>query len=286
MLVISIQSQVCWGHVGNSAAVFPMQAAGLDVIAVPTTLLSNHPRYPTMRGRVLEADLVADLLRGVEERGAAARAEWIVTGYMGSAANAEAAADFVARVKAANPRVVYLCDPVMGDSDTGFFTPPAVQAAIAGRLAPLADVLTPNQFELGALARAAVGSVDSCLAAARGLGAGLVVTTGAVFDEPETIWTLAATPADAWAVRAPRVDRRPGGAGDLFAALFVAARANGHPAPDAMARAASGVHAALRRTPEGAWPEMPIVAAAAEMLDPAPLFPAISVPSESIQPAG
>jgi pyridoxine kinase len=69
MLVISIQSQVVHGHVGNSAAVYPMQAAGVSVAAVPTTLLSNHPRYQTVRGRVLEAELVADLLAGVEERG-------------------------------------------------------------------------------------------------------------------------------------------------------------------------------------------------------------------------
>ena len=70
MNVISIQSQVAFGHVGNSAAVFPMQMHGIDVIAVPTTLLSNRPGYPTIRGRVLDAQLLADLLLGIEERGA------------------------------------------------------------------------------------------------------------------------------------------------------------------------------------------------------------------------
>ena len=70
MTVISIQSQVAYGHVGNSVAVFPMQMRGIDVIAVPTTLLSNRPGYPTIRGRILDADLVADLLAGIEERGA------------------------------------------------------------------------------------------------------------------------------------------------------------------------------------------------------------------------
>jgi pyridoxine kinase len=67
MTVISIQSQVAYGHVGNSAAVFPMQMRGIDVIAVPTTLLSNRPGYPTVRGSILDADLVADLLVGIEE---------------------------------------------------------------------------------------------------------------------------------------------------------------------------------------------------------------------------
>jgi len=83
MQVISIQSQVVHGHVGNSAAVYPLQAAGFEVAAVPTTLLSNHPHYPTMRGRVLEADLVADLLLGVEERQLPQQAAAILTGYMG-----------------------------------------------------------------------------------------------------------------------------------------------------------------------------------------------------------
>src|SRR6266850_8437051 len=84
MTVISIQSQVAFGHVGNSAAVFPMQMHGIDVTAVPTTLLSNRPGYPTIRGRVLEPQLVADLLRGVEERGAVDTCEMILSGYLGS----------------------------------------------------------------------------------------------------------------------------------------------------------------------------------------------------------
>ena len=97
MLVISIQSQVVTGHVGISAAVYPMQAEGVTVAAVPTTLLSNHPQYPTMRGRVLDADLVTDLLLGVEERGLIEQAAVLITGYLGSPAIAAAVADFAER---------------------------------------------------------------------------------------------------------------------------------------------------------------------------------------------
>src|SRR5512140_263389 len=100
MTIISIQSQVAFGHVGNSAAVFPMQLHGIDVVAVPTTLLSNRPGYPTMRGRVLDAPLVADLLRGVEERGALDTCRMILSGYLGSPGIAAEVADFVARAKA------------------------------------------------------------------------------------------------------------------------------------------------------------------------------------------
>ena len=117
MTVISIQSQVAYGHVGNSAAVFPMQMHGIDVIAVPTTLLSNRPGYPTIRGRVLDAPLVADLLLGVEERGAVETCRMILSGYLGSAEIAAVVADFVARAKARNPELAYCCDPVLGDRD-------------------------------------------------------------------------------------------------------------------------------------------------------------------------
>jgi pyridoxine kinase len=278
MLVISIQSQVCWGHVGNSAAVFPMQAAGIDVVAAPTTLLSNHPRYPTVRGRVLETELVSDLLLGLEERGLAARADWIVTGYMGSAGNARAAAAFVARARAANPRLSVLCDPVMGDADVGFFVPPDVSAAIADDLVPLADVLSPNQFELGALTGAPTDSPAACAAAARGLGAALTLVTGCAFADDDALSTMAVSRDETWTVRTPRVDRRPGGTGDLFAALFVAARVRGMDVPTALSRAVSGVYALLRRTPAGDWPEMPLVAAADAVAEPERLFPAIPTP--------
>ena len=104
MTVISIQSQVAYGHVGNSAAVFPMQMHGIDVIAVPTTLLSNRPGYPTIRGRVLDAQLVAELLLGVEERGALDGCRMILSGYLGSAEIAAVVADFVRAPRPATPR--------------------------------------------------------------------------------------------------------------------------------------------------------------------------------------
>ncbi len=113
-LVISIQSQVVHGHVGNSAAVFPMQASGLEVAAIPTVIFSNTPDYPTLRGGPVPPDLFADLLLGACERGLPQRAEWLMTGYIGSVEVALLAADFVARAKAANPSLRYLCDPVMG----------------------------------------------------------------------------------------------------------------------------------------------------------------------------
>ena len=160
--VISIQSQVAHGHVGNSAAVFPMRALGVDVAAVPTTLLSNHPVYPTMRGRVLESALVADLLEGLEERGLVEAAAAIITGYLGSAENGAVIADFLARAKARNPALLYVCDPVIGDEGSGVFVAAGVIDCFRNQLVPAASIATPNQFELELLAGRPRASPKAC----------------------------------------------------------------------------------------------------------------------------
>ena len=169
MLVISIQSQVVHGHVGNSAAAYAMQAEGVNVAAVPTTLLSNHPRYPTLRGRVLETELVADLLKGVEERDLVDEAAVLVTGYLGSPGNAAVIADFVERALTRNSKLVYLCDPVIGDDGRVYVADGILDVVQA----PAAAGRQPDHAE-PVRARAAVGHHDRGHAGpARGLhGAG------------------------------------------------------------------------------------------------------------------
>jgi len=196
MNVISIQSQVAFGHVGNSAAVFPMQMHGIDVIAVPTTLLSNRPGYPSIRGRVLDAQLVADLLRGIWERGAVDSCDMILSGYLGSAEIAAVVADFVARAKARNPALRYACDPVLGDRDRGLFVQADIPLLVRDRLCPLADIITPNHFEFETLCGAAAVTLDQATAQARGLiahgPAAVVITSAELSGTPESeIETLA-----------------------------------------------------------------------------------------------
>lgn len=278
--VISIQSQVAHGHVGNSAAAFPMRLAGVEVVEIPTALLSNHPRYSTMRGRVLEADLVADLLRGVEERGLTQGPVWVLSGYLGAAETAAAVADFVARAKGANPALRYLCDPVSGDDDIGFFAYAALVRAFRDALAPLADALAPNRFELEALTGAPCASPAEVVEASRRLAAPVVATTGIVDDD--AVATVVTTPAGAFRIAPPRLDRRPAGTGDLFAGLFAARLAAGMAPEQAAALAVSGVHAALRATPTAQWAEMPVTAQAQAIVAPDPLFPAL--PLEAATP--
>lgn len=251
--IISIQSQVVHGHVGNSAAVLPMQARGLNVAAVPTTLLSNHPGYETMRGRVLEPELVGDLLRGVEERGLIETSRYIVSGYLGSRANGEVIAAFVERARQLNPGITYICDPVMGDFNLGVFVADQVVKCLTDRLVPLADLLTPNQFEVGLLTESQPSTWPELKAAVEKIQAirkaRLVVTGCSLADTGggllENIVFEGDTHRRLSSLRLPIV---PVGTGDLFAGLLTANLAHGCALTDAAQNAAATVTNVLERT--------------------------------------
>ena len=282
MSVISIQSQVAYGHVGNSAAVFPMQLHGIDVIAVPTTLLSNRPGYPTIRGRVLDAAVVADLLLGVEERGAIETCQMILSGYLGSAEIAAVVADFVARAKARSPALLYCCDPVLGDRDRGLFVHADIPPPVRDLLCPLADIITPNHFEFEWLCGAKAHTTGQMIAQARGLLARgpstIVVTSAELSDTPDgQIETLVVERSHSWRVRTPKLAISPSGTGDLFAALFSAARVRGRDTPTALAHAASAIFAVLERTALSGTEEMRIVESAGLLVDPPRRFDAVAV---------
>jgi pyridoxine kinase len=286
MTVISIQSQVAFGHVGNSAAVFPMQMHGIDVIAVPTTLLSNRPGYKTIRGRVLEAPLVADLLLGIEERGALDACQMILSGYLGSPDIAAVVADFVARAKARNAKLIYCCDPVLGDRDRGLFVHADIPPRVRDRLCPLADIVTPNHFEFEFLCGAKATTTGQMIEAAQTLlarGPSTVVVTSAELAETPSgeIETLAVERSKesfkAWRVRTPKLPISPNGTGDLFASLFVSARVRGSDTPEALGHAASAIFAVLERTAADGSEEMRIVESAGLLVHPKRLFEAVGV---------
>src|SRR4051812_28158892 len=290
MTVISVQSQVVFGHVGNSAAVFAMQMHGIDVVAVPTTLLSNRPGYPTLRGRVLDAPLVADLLRGVEERGAVDNCRMILSGYLGSPEIAAVVADFVARAKARNPALRYACDPVLGDRDRGLFVHADIPALVRGRLCPLADIITPNHFEFEFLCGAKATTADQALAQAKILLARgpstVVITSAELLGTPDgEIETVAvekfAAGFKAWRVRTPKLAISPSGTGDLFAALLVSARVGGSDTPEALGHAASAMFAVLERTAARGTEEMRIVESTAQLVYPQRSFDAIALRIDS-----
>lgn len=240
--VISIQSQVAFGHVGNCAALFPMQAAGLEVAAIPTVVFSNTPNYPTLRGRALPPDFFSDLLLGARERGLPERADFILTGYIGSLEVAEMIADFVAEAKAKNPHLTYLCDPVMGDDGPGLYVPETIADVMRDRLLPLADIATPNPFELTWLTGRETQTLADLKAAREALHiapAAHLIATGCALDDTQEgqIESVVFGPEG--------ISRHPikslpialPGTGDLFAGLIIAGLGCGRSLPRAVENA-------------------------------------------------
>ncbi|MGR3439010.1 pyridoxal kinase [Salipiger abyssi] len=237
--VISIQSQVVFGHVGNSAALFPMQAAGLEVAAIPTVVFSNTPDYPTLRGRALPPEFFSDLLQGARERGLPERADYILTGYIGSLDVAEMVADFVAEAKAANPRLRYICDPVMGDTGPGLYVPEAIAGVIRDRLLSMADIAAPNPFELAWLTGQQIHTSADLQAAREALHIAPeahLIATGCILDDtgPGQLETVLLGPEGLSRHPTKRLPIALPGTGDLFAGLVVAGIGRGHPLPHAI----------------------------------------------------
>ncbi len=273
LCVLSIQSEVVRGHVGNSGARFALQRLGLDVWAVPTVLLSNHPGHGRFRGEATSTAAIAALIDGLDAHGWLARCDGVISGYLGAADQARAVADAVRRVKAQNPRAVYLCDPVFGDDD-GAYARPGVAEAMARELVPLADIVTPNRFELASLTSKKIATAADAVAAARALGKAETVVTSVPFG-PERIGTVAVMRDGAWAVAAPRIAQVPNGCGDLLAALYLAARLQGREADAALSHASSAVDGVLRAS-AGA-DELRLIAAQAELVQPARVLAAEAV---------
>jgi pyridoxine kinase len=262
--VLSIQSAVAFGHVGNSAAVFPLQRIGVEVIPVYTVNFSNHTGYGAWRGPLIAPADVAEVIAGVEDRGVFPEIDVVLSGYQGSDGIGDVILDAVARVKAANPNAVYACDPVMGNATSGCFVAPEIPVLLRDRVVPAADIVTPNQFELGYLTETEPGSLETTLASVDALRASgphvvLVTSVNRPDSDPETVETLAVDDDGAWIVRTPLLPMKANGSGDVTAALFTAhVRSTGSSA-EALARTVSSVFDLLSRTYESGSRELQLV---------------------------
>ena len=266
MKILSIQSAVAFGHVGNSAAVFPLQRIGVEVMPVYTVNFSNHTGYGAWRGPLISPEDVRDVITGIEERGAFADTDVVLSGYQGGEGIADVILDAVARVKAANPAAVYACDPVMGNAVSGCFVAPAIPVLLRDRVVPAADIITPNQFELGFLTGTEPLTLEDTLASVeliRATGPRTVLVTSVQRpDRPDgTVEMLAVTDEGAWIVQTPLLPLKANGSGDVTAALFTAHLIRTGDAADALARTTSSVFDLLERTLASGQRELQLVEA-------------------------
>jgi pyridoxine kinase len=244
--ILSIQSAVAYGHVGNSAAVFPLQRIGADVLPVYTVNFSNHTGYDSWRGPLISPDEVRDVILGIEERGVFPQIDVVLSGYQGGVGIGDVIIDAVKRVKAANPSAIYACDPVMGNAKSGCFVAPEIPVLLRDRVVPVADIITPNQFELGYLTGTEPTTLESTLESAdlaRAMGPSTVLVTSVEQPDREegTIEMLVVDDAGAWIVRTPRLPFKPNGSGDVTAALFTAHYRRTGSASESLERTVSSV---------------------------------------------
>jgi pyridoxine kinase len=279
MNLLSLQSHVAYGHVGNSAAVFALQRIGVEVWPVHTVQFSSHTGYGKPRGQVFNAELIGDVVGGIEARGVLGECDGVLSGYIGSAEIGAAILDAVAAVKRANPAAKYCCDPVIGDAGRGVYVRDGVAQFMKAKAVPAADIITPNQFELEYLtgrtcktlseARDAVQAVHD-----RGPRVIMVTSVNVAETPQDAIDLLASDAKTCFRLRTPKLPLAINGAGDAIAALFFAHYLRSGRAGEALSNAASALFGVLAKTAELGTPELALIAAQDELVNPSRVFAA------------
>lgn len=277
MNILSIQSHVAYGHVGNASATFPMQRLGVEVWPIQTVQFSNHTGYGSWKGRVFDGGMIDEVMEGISERGVLPSCDGVLSGYMGSADIGHAILSAVERVRAANPKAVYCCDPVMGDVGRGVFVRPGIPEFMREQAVPAADIVTPNQFELELLTDIEIRTIADAhraVEALRDAGPKVVLVTSLATEEtPEdAIDLVAADAGGTFRVRTPKLDVGVNGAGDAIAALFFVHYLREESAAAALAKASSSIYGLLKRTKEAGSREILTVAAQDEFVAPSHRF--------------
>jgi pyridoxine kinase len=275
--VLSIQSRVAYGHVGNAASVFPLQRLGCEAWALDTVAFSNHTGHGRWKGSVVPAAAILELFEGIAALGVLPHIDAVLSGYLGDAGTGPALLDIVDRVRAENPSALFCCDPVIGDVDTGSYVTAGIAEFFRDRALARADIVTPNRFELEYLTGTSIADIAEAGAAASGLralGPDVVLVTS-LDTVPDRATMLAAGPDGAWVVETPRLPAMLNGCGDVTAALFLARLLRGESLPDALAKTAAAIFAVIETTLRLDRYELALVAAQDELAEPSRVFPPV-----------
>ena len=279
MNILSIQSHVAYGHVGNAAAVFALQRMGVEVWPIHTVQFSNHTGYGSWKGRVFEAGMISEVISGIDQCGVLGECDGVLSGYMGSADIGSAILEAVTTVKRANPAAKYCCDPVIGDVGRGIFVREGVPEFIRMKAVRAADIATPNQFELDYLSKRSsktLRETRDAIKAVHDLGPSAILVTSLHTSETpnELVDLLASDKNGLFRVRTPQLPLTVNGAGDAIAALFFARYLGSGKIGEALSSAASALFGVLIKTAEAGAREIQLVAAQDEIVRPSRVFEA------------
>jgi pyridoxine kinase len=279
MNILSIQSHVAFGHVGNAAATFALQRLGIEVWPIHTVQFSNHTGYGSWKGRIFDAGMIREVMAGIEARGVLGECDGLLSGYMGAADIGAAILDAVATVRRANPGARYCCDPVIGDVGRGIFVREGIPEFMREQAVPAADIVTPNQFELDYLSKResrTLRAARDAVKAVHDLGPRAVLVTSLHTDDTpaDCIDMLASDETGCFLVRTPKLPLAVDGAGDAVAALFFAHYLRGGKLGEALSRAASSIFGVLSKTAVNGAREIQLIAAQEEIVRPSRVFEA------------
>ena len=280
--ILSIQSSVAYGHVGNSAVTFPLMRMGVEVWPVITVHFSNHTGYESWRGPLLSAADLSSVVRGIDERGVLGDVDAVLSGYQGGEDIGAMILEAVALVKQRNPAAIYCCDPVLGDKDRGSYVRPGIAEFMRQHVVPAAQIITPNQFELTTLTGLPVSTMDDVLNGAdavHSMGPEVVLITSVVRQDgpPDTIEMVAVDGTGAWLVATPRLPRTFTGSGDVTAAIFLATVLRAWDLPRTLAHTAAVIYGVLKITNDLGRTELALIAAQDELIHPSHAFRPVRV---------
>ncbi|MEQ1953742.1 pyridoxal kinase PdxY [Mesorhizobium sp. CN2-181] len=255
--VIVISSHVARGSVGNRASVFALETLGFPVWAVPTVILPWHPGHGRATRIVPEPEKFAALMKDLESSPWLGEVAGVLSGYLGDIRQADAVASLVTAVRAKNPRALYVCDPVMGDMG-GLYVPQGLAEALRDVLVPMADIATPNRYELEWMTGEKLDDLRSVMAAAMEAGPPTMLVTSAPALMAGGIGNLMLTRSEALLAEHRAIDKPPNGLGDLTAAVLLARLLAGQPAGKALQSTTASVFEILARTTKRGADELQI----------------------------
>ena len=265
-LALILSSFVAASRIGGAAQQYLLAAHKIDPVLVPTIMLGRNPSRGA-HGQATPPDVFSQMLADVEADALFGLVDLVITGHFSLPEQVEIAADALARVQAASERApVVVVDPILGDAPGGLYVPPAVAEAVASRLVPLADWITPNLWELGHLAGQEITDVAAAVAAARKLGKPALITSAPAGEGEIGILFVDAETATLFAH--PRLPSAPNGTGDLVTASFGAGLVEGLSPLAAAERAARAASEAVQAAQDWRAPELPIVALGQRLVSP------------------
>lgn len=282
--ILSIQSHVAYGYVGNKAAAFPLQRLGYDVMPVNTVQFSNHTGYGHWTGDIFSAAHVQSVIDGITARGIISETSAILSGYMGSAELGAVIVKTVREWREQNKKLIFCCDPVLPGADSGCFVRPEIAQFIKTEAINVVDILTPNQFELSFLSDTPIHHFSDVLHACQKLhvrGPKIILVTGLSYEGMPSgqLQMLVSSPAGQWTINTPYLPMKtvPNGTGDLTAAIFLAKYLEAHDVVKALEHVAASVYEICKKTMDLGQRELAVIAGQESIVHPALVFRADKV---------